>query len=142
MKKILSVFLCLTMIFSMFAMNASAFTAGGECKDGNCEYLPTIIIPGLGQSNTWLADENGVLLTDDAGNYIKSGNMVGTALQQIALITETAVKEADDYLNGTAPAEEKQLVPCIAITADNVANLSQFVYEEGGAAVESVEEAA
>ena len=80
--------------------------------------------------------------SDDAGNYIKSGNMVGTALQQIALITETAVKEADDYLNGTAPAEEKQLVPCIAITADNVANLSQFVYEEGGAAVESVEEAA
>ena len=80
--------------------------------------------------------------SDDAGNYIKSGNMVGTALQQIALITETAVKEADDYLNGTAPAEEKQLVPCIAITADNVANLSQFVYEEGSAAVESVEEAA
>ena len=80
--------------------------------------------------------------SDDAGNYIKSGNMVGTALQQIALITETAVKEADDYLNGKAPAEEKQLVPCIAITADNVANLSQFVYEEGGAAVESVEEAA
>ena len=69
--------------------------------------------------------------------------MVGTALQQIALITETAVREADAYLNGTAPEEEKQLIPCIAITADNVANLSQFVYsEESGAAVESVEEAA
>ena len=80
--------------------------------------------------------------SDDAGNYIKSGNMVGTALQQIALITETAVKEADAYLNGTAPAEEKQLVPCIAITADNVANLSAFVYSEGGEAAESVEEAA
>ena len=80
--------------------------------------------------------------SDDAGNYIKSGNMVGTALQQIALITETAVREADAYLNGTAPEEEKQLVPCIAITADNVANLSQFVYSEEGAAVESVEEAA
>ncbi len=81
--------------------------------------------------------------SDDAGNYIKSGDMVGTALQQIALITETAVREADAYLNGTAPEEEKQLIPCIAITADNVANLSQFVYsEESGAAVESVEEAA
>ncbi len=68
--------------------------------------------------------------SDDAANYIKSGDMVGTALQQIALITETAVREADDYLNGTAPEEEKQLVPCIAITADNVENLSAFVYTE------------
>jgi len=68
--------------------------------------------------------------SDDAANYIKSGDMVGTALQQIALITETAVREADDYLNGTAPEEEKQLVPCIAITADNVENLSAFVFTE------------
>jgi erythritol transport system substrate-binding protein len=72
----------------------------------------------------------GVDGSDDAAAYIKSGNMVGTALQQIALITETAVHEADDYLNGTAPEEEKQLVPCIAITADNVDNLSGFVYTE------------
>jgi erythritol transport system substrate-binding protein len=72
----------------------------------------------------------GVDGSDDAAAYIKSGNMVGTALQQIALITETAVHEADDYLNGTAPEEEKQLIPCIAITADNVDNLSGFVYTE------------
>ena len=71
--------------------------------------------------------------SDDAAAYIKSGEMVGTALQQIALITETAVREADAYLNGTAPEEEKQLVPCIAITADNVDNLSQFVYTEPAA---------
>ena len=68
--------------------------------------------------------------SDDAANYIKSGQMVGTALQQIAAITEKAVQEADAYLNGTAPEEEKQLVPCIAITADNVENLSAFVYTE------------
>lgn len=72
----------------------------------------------------------GVDGSDDAGNYIKEGQMVGTALQQIALITEMAVEQADAYLNGTAPAEEKQLIPCIAITADNVANLSAFVYTE------------
>ncbi len=72
----------------------------------------------------------GVDGSDDAANYIKSGNMVGTALQQIALITEMAVEQADAYLNGTAPEEEKQLVPCIAITADNVENLSAFVYTE------------
>ncbi len=72
----------------------------------------------------------GVDGSDDAANYIKSGNMVGTALQQIALITETAVVEADAYLNGTAPEEEKQLIPCVAITADNVEKLSAFVYTE------------
>lgn len=73
----------------------------------------------------------GVDGSDEAANYIKSGNMVGTALQQIALITETAVRQADDYLkNGKAPEEEKQLIPCVAITADNVENLSAFVYTE------------
>ena len=56
--------------------------------------------------------------------------MVGTALQQIALITETAVRQADEYLKGTAPEQEKQLVPCVAITSDNVDKLSGFVYSE------------
>ena len=57
--------------------------------------------------------------------------MVGTALQQIAGITELAVEQADAYVtNGTVPEAEKQLVPCIAITIDNVDNLSAFVYTE------------
>ena len=72
----------------------------------------------------------GVDGSDDAAAYIKSGNMVGTALQQIALITETAVRQADDYLKGKAPEQEKQLVPCVAITSDNVDKLSGFVYSE------------
>ena len=75
--------------------------------------------------------------SDDAANYVKSGDMVGTCLQQIALITQTAVEEADAYLNGTAPEEEKQLIPCIAITADNVEYLSQFVYDEGAGETEA-----
>ena len=67
--------------------------------------------------------------SDEAANYIKSGNMVGTALQQIALITEMAVEQADAYLkDGTKPETEKQLVPCVAITADNVEYLNAFVY--------------
>lgn len=72
----------------------------------------------------------GVDGSDEAAAYIKEGKMVGTALQQIALITQTAVEQADAYLNGTAPEEEKQLIPCIAITAENVDNLSAFVYTE------------
>ena len=69
--------------------------------------------------------------SDDAAGYIAKGQMVGTALQQIARITEIAIEQADEYIkDGKKPASEKQLVPCIAITKDNVANLSQFVYTE------------
>ena len=57
--------------------------------------------------------------------------MVGTALQQIAGITELAVEQADAYVtDGTTPEAEKQLVPCVAITIDNVDKLSAFVYTE------------
>lgn len=67
--------------------------------------------------------------SDDAASYIKDGKMVGTALQQIAAITELAVEQADAYVtNGTKPETEKQLVPCVAITAENVEFLSAFVY--------------
>ena len=69
--------------------------------------------------------------SDDAGSYIAKGQMVGTALQQIARITEMSIEQAHEYVTeGKKPASEKQLVPCIAITQENVANLSQFVYTE------------
>ncbi|MBQ7578165.1 MAG: D-ribose ABC transporter substrate-binding protein [Synergistaceae bacterium] len=69
--------------------------------------------------------------SDDAAAYVAKGQMVGTALQQIARITEMAIEQADEFIRtGKKPAQEKQLVPCIAITKDNVANLSQFVYTE------------
>ena len=47
-----------------------------------------------------------------------------------SVISEMAVEQADAYLNGTAPEEEKQLVPCVAITADNTDCLNAFVYTE------------
>lgn len=72
----------------------------------------------------------GVDGSDDAAALIKKGQMTGTALQQIALITQKAVEEGDAYLKGTAPEEEKQLIPCVVITKDNVDKLSGFVYSE------------
>lgn len=73
----------------------------------------------------------GVDGSDEAAALIKDGKMVGTALQQCALIAEMAVEQADAYLkNGTTGLEEKQLVDCIAITAENVENLKTFVYTE------------
>ena len=73
----------------------------------------------------------GVDGSDEAAAYIASGEMTGTALQQCALIAEMAVEQVDAYLkNGTTGLDEKQLVDCLAITADNVANLKTFVYTE------------
>lgn len=73
----------------------------------------------------------GVDGSDEAAALIKSGQATGTALQQFALIAEMAVEQADQYLKeGTTGLDEKQLVDCIAITADNVDNLQTFVYTE------------
>ena len=63
----------------------------------------------------------GVDGSDDAAALIKSGQMVGTALQQCALIAKMAVEQAHYYINNNGAAldgvGEKQLVPCIAIPA-------------------------
>ena len=73
----------------------------------------------------------GVDGSDEAAALIKSGQATGTALQQFAVIAEMAVEQADQYLKeGTTGLDEKQLVDCIAITADNVDNLQTFVYTE------------
>ncbi len=73
----------------------------------------------------------GVDGSDEAAALIKDGKMTGTALQQCALIAQNAVEQADKYLKeGSTGLDEKQLVDCVAITADNVDKLSAFVYAE------------
>lgn len=73
----------------------------------------------------------GVDGSDEAAALIKEGKMTGTALQQCALIAEMAVEQADQYLKeGSTGLDEKQLVDCLAITAENVDNLKTFVYTE------------
>lgn len=72
----------------------------------------------------------GVDGSDEAAALIKVGEMTGTALQQAALISEMAVEQADKYIKtGSTGLPEKQLVDCIAITADNVNRLSAFNYK-------------
>ena len=73
----------------------------------------------------------GVDGSDEAAALIKSGDATGTALQQFAVIAETAVVQAYKYLKeGSTGAEEKQLIDCIAITSENVDKLSGFVFTE------------
>ena len=69
--------------------------------------------------------------SDDAAEAIKAGQMLGTALQQAKVMAESAVEQADKYLKeGSTGHDEKQLIDCIIITKDNVANLKSFVYKE------------
>ncbi len=71
MKKIIAVLLALALLISAGTIGAFASEKITDCgKD--CEYYPTIIVPGLGQSNTWVLDDNGDYVLDDEGNKITS----------------------------------------------------------------------
>ena len=69
MKKIISVLLCLSRVFSAAAIGASAAGVKTECG-GNCDICPSIVVPGIGQSNVWALDENGDYLLDEDGEKI------------------------------------------------------------------------
>ena len=68
MKKLISVILVFAIAFSMFSLTASA-SVKADCG-GNCERCPSIVVPGIGQSNVWALDENGDYLLDDEGERI------------------------------------------------------------------------
>lgn len=72
LKKFISIVLCFSMLFSVGAVCVSAEEEVRTDCGGNCEYYPTIIVPGLGQSNNWVTDDNGVPLVDDAGKEVPS----------------------------------------------------------------------
>ena len=61
----------------------------------------------------------------------EDGRVRATGLQQIALITEMAVIQADEYLRtGSTGAPEKQLVDCLLIYDGNAHLLDNFVFGE------------
>ncbi len=69
----------------------------------------------------------GVDGSNDARDEIIAGNMTATAMQPAALISEMAVKQADQYLKtGTTGQPEKQLIDCVIITKDNAKKLNDF----------------
>ena len=68
MKKIISLVLAFVMAFSVLSLTASA-AVKTECN-GDCDRCPSIVVPGIGQSNVWALDENGNYLLDDNGERI------------------------------------------------------------------------
>ena len=72
MKKIISVLLAISFVFSICSVAAVAADGtkthcGGE---GNCNTVPSIVIHGIGQSNVYLTDGNGNRVLDKDGKEI------------------------------------------------------------------------
>lgn len=71
-QKIISVILCAVMLVSALSIGGSAAWDKRTDCGNDCEFYPTIIIPGLGQSNVMVADENGDYVLDSDGNKISA----------------------------------------------------------------------
>ncbi len=69
--KSVSIILCIAMLVCMGAVGAGAEQRITDCN-GECGNPPSIIVPGLGQGNTWVLDENGDYVLDDNGNKVTS----------------------------------------------------------------------
>lgn len=87
----ISLILCAIMLLSAGSIGAFAEEKRTDCGD-DCEFYPTVIIPGLGQSSVCVADENGDFLPDNNGNkisafpaYIQVPKMIKTAILPLIL---------------------------------------------------------
>lgn len=65
--------------------------------------------------------------SNDVRDSIMAGGIKATVLQPAYAQAQMAVEQADAYIkNGTAPAEEKQLMDCVLVTGDNAPKLETF----------------
>ena len=69
--------------------------------------------------------------SNDVRDSILRGEIKATGLQPIAYIAEQAVVQADEYIkSGESKYEEKQLMDCVLINADNADKLDNFALGE------------
>lgn len=130
-KKIIAIILCLSVAFSLFTMNVSATEKLTDCN-GDCGYYPTIIIPGLGQSNVWVTDDDGNYIVDDEGNNISS---FPAYIQTDELIKVAALPALKSILTqtdaGLSDAAAEAIRICFGINAsDENGNLTGNVKTE------------
>lgn len=65
--------------------------------------------------------------SNDVRDSIKAGGIKATVLQPAYAQAQIAVVQADEFIKtGKAPAEEKQLMDCVLINADNADQLETF----------------
>ena len=85
LKKMISVLLCAALLCGVFSFVTSAKKGTQTSCGGTCEYYPTIIVPGLGQSSVVVVDENGDYVRDKDGKkasafpaYLQTGKLIKT----------------------------------------------------------------
>ncbi len=108
MKKLISIILCAVMVLSICGINTfAAYDKTTDCS-ADCEFYPTIIIPGLGQSGVFVTDDNGDFVLNDEGKrisafpaYIQIGNVIKEALMPVllSLITQSDFGLSDALSN-------------------------------------------
>lgn len=98
-KSLISLVLTAVIFISVFTVGASAANDKYTKCNGKCEYYPTIIIPGLGQSSTIVVDDDGNPVLDKDGNkissfpaYIQTDKIIKRAVMP-ALLTLTTQKD-------------------------------------------------
>ena len=119
------------MILSISALSVSAFEKRTDC-DENCELYPTIIVPGLGQSNVWVLDENGDYVVNKDGEktaafpaYIQIDEILKTAA--LPLVASLTLQRD----MGLSDALAEAIGICFGINAsDNQGNLTGSVVTE------------
>lgn len=106
MKKIISILLCAVIFVSAFSLNTFAESEKTTDCGSECEFYPTIIIPGLGQSGVFVADENGDFVLNDEGKrisafpaYIQLPNVIKRAVVPalLSLITQRDAGLSDAF---------------------------------------------
>ncbi|QRM54158.1 D-ribose ABC transporter substrate-binding protein [Sinorhizobium sp. BG8] len=69
--------------------------------------------------------------SNDVRDSIKSGGIKATVLQPAYAQAQMAVEQADAYIKtGKGPAEEKQLMDCVLINAENADQLETFALQD------------
>ena len=130
-KKITALILCLSMLLSFGVFNASAYEKLTDC-DGNCEYYPTIIVPGLGQGNTWVVDDEGNFILDSDGNKMTSFPAYLQTSELIKIVALPLIKSLFTQSDaGLSDAAAEAIRSCFGINiSDSNGNLSDNVVTE------------
>ena len=91
MKRTIALLLCLVLLCGTFSVCVAAKGTIASCG-GKCEYYPTIIVPGLGQSSVVMVDENGDFIRDKDGKkasafpaYLQTGKLIKTLAKPLLL---------------------------------------------------------
>lgn len=130
-KKTLSIALTVFMILSSVALIASAAD-----KDCNCEYCPSIVIPGIFQSKVRYLDENGNEMLNEDGKpysapfFMKStGEIVKKALEEALIPLSGLLLTQTDIENRCAQAVAEVLGDAL---------LSNIALDEHGRVIKNI----